>query len=272
VLKRLWNALKPPPAVQPRWRPTRRQNRILVATGFTVISLSVAGGVWQYIASAPDRAQVQFDFGMRLMGAGAYRTALDNFDRSIAIWPHSPGVFYNRGIAHRLLGEYDAAMADFSQTILLNPSHGGAYTERASIAQERGDVQHAMEDYSHAVDLAPTANGYYQRGRAYLKLGQAEKALNDFGLAIHEQPNAPYLYRARASVRRSLGDENGYAADRNESLSLEHAAAGRAWVDGPLPKSAASEQGTTAPAPEKEARSTAAVVKPSGKPPVKASR
>jgi tetratricopeptide (TPR) repeat protein len=238
VFGRLWNALKPPPAVRPRWRPTPTQKVLLIATFSVLAAAGVAGGVWAYNAGAPDRAQLQFELGMRQMGAGAYRAALASFDRSIATWPNtSPNnatAFYNRGMAHRLLGETDAALADFSQAIAERADYGEAYTERGALAQTRGDAAQAMQDFSRAVELTPSANGYFQRGEAYALLGQPQKALEDFDRAIRERPDAPYIYRARAAVKKTMGDLDGYAADRDQSVKTESAGFPPAWVDTPL--------------------------------------
>ncbi len=93
----------------------------------------------------------------------------------------------------------------------------------------------AMRDFSRAVELTPSANGYFQRGEAYASLGQPQKALEDFDRAIQERPDAPYIYRARAAVKKTLGDLDGYAADRDQSVKTESAEFPPAWVDTPLP-------------------------------------
>lgn len=248
LLQRLWDAVKPPPSVREGWKPTPRQKRILIATGCALVAAIVATGVWSYIASAPDRAKVQFDWGIQEMGAGANRDAVASFDRSISIWPHNPAAFYNRGVAHHLLGEADAAIADLSRAIEENPRYGQAYTERGRIFEERSDPARAMQDLSHSVDLEPSANGYFQLGQGYVVAGQLQKAVEEFDLAIREQPDAPYIYRARGEAKRRLGDLAGYQADRDLSVKLETGGFPRAWVDVPLPGGPPAETGPPATA------------------------
>jgi tetratricopeptide (TPR) repeat protein len=196
---------------------------------------------------------LQFEQGMRQMGAGAYRAAAASFDHSIATWPHIAAAFYNRGMAHRLLGESDAAIADFSQAIAERADYGEAYTERGAIAQARGDAAHAMQDFSRAVELTPSANGYFQRGEAYALLGQPQKALEDFDRAILERPDAPYIYRARAAVKKSLGDLDGYAADRDRSVKTEIIDFPPAWVDAAAAATASPRNSPGEPAPSPRA-------------------
>jgi tetratricopeptide (TPR) repeat protein len=231
---RVWNALKPPPAVR-RWHPTPRQKRLLISTGSGLGAIVLIAGVWSYIASAPQRAQAQVDQGTPLMVPGSYRSAIQHFDRSIQIWPHLAVAYYRRGIAHHLLNETDAAIADLGAAIAENPQFGAAYTERGTILRDRGDRQGALADFDRAVQIEPSPNGFYQRGQTYASLGQPQKAIQDFDRAIAELPDAPFIYSARAAAKRSLGDAAGYKADHDLAVETEYKGRPPAWVDLPLP-------------------------------------
>src|ERR1035438_2089283 len=78
-LKRLWKAIQPPPPVranpQERNAPVetpgkqeekRRQRRLLVGTASVLLVGAAGWGVYQYIASAPMRADEAYQQGMRL--------------------------------------------------------------------------------------------------------------------------------------------------------------------------------------------------------------
>ena len=66
-----------------------------------------------------------------------------------------------------------------------------------------------------------TLEGHYQRGEAYEKLGEHQKALADFDAAIAEFRDAPYAYRARAVTKRNIGDREGAQADENTAQQIE---------------------------------------------------
>lgn len=252
LARRVWNALKPPPSLRPRRRLTPGQKRLLISGGSALAVIVLAGGTWSYLGSAQQRAQAQFDQGTRLMTPGTYSGAVQRFDRAIRIWPHFAQAYYERGIAHHLLGDADTAAADFTQAIEENPQFGAAYTERGTILRDRGDLTGALQDFSRAVELEPSANGFYQRGQAYASLGQMEKALEDFDRAIAELRDAPYVYRARAEVKRKLGDLAGYKADHDVAIQAEYHDGPRAWVDQPLPADAPApveDPGKKLPAP-----------------------
>jgi tetratricopeptide (TPR) repeat protein len=260
--RRLWNALKPPPAVS-QWHPTRQQKRMLISAGSALAVILITGGVWAYIASAQQRAQTQVDRGALLMIPGSYRDAVKRFDRAIEISPHVAQGYYQRGVAHHLLGEADAAVADLTSAIAENPQFGAAYTERGTILRDRGDLEHALADFARAVEVEPSANGFYQRGQTYASLGQPQKAIEDFDRAIAELPDAPFIYRARAEAKRNLGDLAGYKADHDLAIQNEYRDSPPAWVDRPLPpevlgdrtveqKRGASQKKPPAPAKRRE--------------------
>jgi tetratricopeptide (TPR) repeat protein len=238
--RRLWNALKPPPAVR-RWRLTPRQKRLLIAAGSFLVAIAIAGSVWSYIASEPQRAQAQFEQGFRRMTPGNYRDAVRSFDRAIEIWRHMPQAYYQRGIAHHFLGDADAALEDFTLAIAENPRLGAAYTERGTILRERGDLDRALQEFTRAVAVDPSANSLYQRGQTYALQGQPQKALEDFDRAVAELRDAPYLYSARAEVKRSLGDLAGSKADLDLAVQNQYRGLSPAWVDLPLPPNTPEE-------------------------------
>jgi tetratricopeptide (TPR) repeat protein len=203
-------------------RLTTRQKRILRSTALVVGVALAAGGAYLYIASAPQRAEAVFQEGMKLMGPGNYARAIDRFDAAVGTWPQHAEAYLQRGNAHKSQGDLDAALADFDQAIEVNPRLAAAHTGRGSILLERGDMKRAMEAFTRAIAIESSTDAYYQRGQAYDALGEHQKAVNDYDQAIAEQREAPYVYRARAMAKRSLGDMAGYEADRDAASRLEH--------------------------------------------------
>ncbi|HML18551.1 MAG TPA: tetratricopeptide repeat protein [Bryobacteraceae bacterium] len=225
VFARMWNAVKPPPAAPRPESPPRltpQQKRLLWST-FSVAMLGVTGwAVYAYIATAPQRAEQEFQAGMRLMQPGNYKNAIAHFNRALAISPKLATVYYERGVAHRLTNQDDNALADFEQAVALNANLAPAYIGIGSIDRDRRDLSHAMEQYTKSIEVQPTVDAYFERGQIYELLGEHQKAIGDYNRAIEELPDAPAVYRARAYARRNLGDEAGYIADRDTATSIEH--------------------------------------------------
>jgi tetratricopeptide (TPR) repeat protein len=226
VFGRFWNAVKPPPAVRapgaaPRKRLLPKQKRLLaIACTVTVLALS-GWAVYAYVASAPDRAEAEYQAGLPLMQPGRYPLAIRRFTHSLEI--HATAKAYlERGVAHRLVNETDLAIADFEKAIDLDPGASRAYSSLGTIYRDRGDRERALENYGKSIAIAPNVDALFERGEMYEASGDHQKAIDDFTRAIESLRDAPYIYRARAMAKRNLGDEAGYEQDRDLAGSIEH--------------------------------------------------
>lgn len=225
VFSRLWEAVKPPPAAR---RPGEQkvplsgpQKRLLYSTA-VVLAIGGAGwGAYAYVSSAPQRAETQYHAAMIVMADGKYEAAVRGFTGAIQTWPQLANAYLERGVCHRYLHQDDRAMADFDQAIAIDSRLARAYTARGFIYRERGDNRHAMEEFSRSIEISPNVDAYFERGQTYEALGEHQKAIGDFDMAISEIRDAPYIYRARAFARRNLGDVAGSEADQKTAESLE---------------------------------------------------
>jgi Flp pilus assembly protein TadD len=52
--------------------------------------------------------------------------------------------------------------------------------------------------------------------------GNYQQALADYDHSIDQQPNAPYVYRARAAAKKELGDEEGANQDHRQADRLQY--------------------------------------------------
>ena len=225
-LQRLWNAIKPPPPVElpsetisPEMRLRRR--RLLQGAAALVVMGGLAWGVHQYIASGPMRSEKVFQEGMQLMGAGDFKGADERFTEAVSIWPRQAAGYLQRGLARRSMNQVDAAVADFERAIGEDSNLGPAHTALGKIYRERGDLTRAMNEFTVAIGLNADADAFYQRGQVHESLGQHEQAIQDYDAAIHEQTDAPYVYRARAMARDAMGDHDDAEKDRRTADHLE---------------------------------------------------
>ena len=235
-LKRLWNAIKPPPPVP--WHSSeqagglpeselsaeehRRRKRLLIITAVAIAMGGVGWAAYSYIASAPQRADAALQEGMRLMASGQYKGAEERFTRATEIFPSLATGYLERGLAHLNLHEPDLAIKDFEHAIDLNPNFAEAHTALGGVYRERGDLKHAVGEFTLAINLGSAVDANYQRAQMYESLGEHQKALEDYNQAIAGLPDAPYVYRARAVTREILGDAAGAKQDRHTADLIEH--------------------------------------------------
>jgi tetratricopeptide (TPR) repeat protein len=227
AFSRFWNMVKPPPAGnRPPESPQaielrRRQRRLVWSAVSAIVVLAAGAGVFNYISNAPQRADKEFQEGMKMMRPGKYPDAVAHFTRALDISSELPDAYLERGNAHRSLGEPDAALADFQRASDLNPSLVAAHNGIAMIYVERRDQRRALEELNKSIGLQPTIEAYFQRGQILEAQGDHQKAIEDYDRAIAQAPDAPYMYRARALARENLGDQEGAHADRDVAHRIE---------------------------------------------------
>jgi tetratricopeptide (TPR) repeat protein len=189
---------------EPRF--SARQKKILLVTLAVAAAAGAGYSIYRYYASAPERAEVSFQEGMKFMGPGKYDEAVTYFTAAIDTWDQHAQAHLSRGVARQILGQSDAALADFERAAALDASLAEAYTGRGNILRTRGDISTAIEEFTKSINIRPTVEAYYQRGQLQAQQGDHRKAIEDFDRAIAVDRKAPYVYRARAESRRALGE------------------------------------------------------------------
>ncbi len=228
AFSRFWNLVKPPPpgpraplspeAIEQR----KRQRKLIIITTAALAVLAAGVTIFLHIQSAPERADKEFQDGMKQMRPNKYPEAIGHFTRALEIYAQLPNAYLERGNAHRFLGEPDAALADFQSAADLDPTLADAHTGSAMIFVERRDTAHALDELNKSIAIRPNIEAYYQRGLILEARGEHQKAIADFDLAIAQARDAPYMYRARATAKENLGDREGAHADREIADRIEH--------------------------------------------------
>jgi tetratricopeptide (TPR) repeat protein len=222
----LWNTLKPPPAALREGdfvsqATSLRRRKLLLRTAAVVVAMAAGWGVYLYVASAQTRADAIFQEGMLRMGAGDYKGAVERFTKAVDLWPKMAAGYYERGLARTSLDQTDAAIEDFENALSKDSTMASAHTALGTIYRERRDLTRAMNEFALSLQLHTSTEAYFERGQVYESLGRHQQAIEDYTSAIHEQPDAPYVYRSRAMSRDALGDHDGAAQDRRTAILIE---------------------------------------------------
>ncbi|MEM9783758.1 MAG: tetratricopeptide repeat protein [Pseudomonadota bacterium] len=110
-------------------------------------------------------------------------------------------VAFNAGVAALDLGRLSIARARLDRAVALDPSMAAARVSRAQVLERLGDAEAALEDYGIAIARDPaSAAPYLARGRLLTRLGQPAEAVADFDEALSREGDwaASYLGRGRA--------------------------------------------------------------------------
>ncbi len=216
----LSKAPPPPPTAEQRAQRQKQKRLVLAALGI-LFALVVAWQVYEYVASAPQRAEALVQEGRMSLSPGHYEQAIEMFGKALEIDANSWNAYLQRGIAQQNLKLFDPALDDFQKALLLKPDLLEARTARGEIFRQKGDLPHAIEELNKVIELKPTVEAHNTRGMAYAELGQHDKAVVDFTWIIDEIRDAPFAYFARARSKRAMGDIAGADADDNAANGFD---------------------------------------------------
>jgi len=168
------------------------------------------------------RAALHNDRGVAYGRLNQPRPAIEDFNRSVQLFPESPSVYNNRGSLLLAFGQVQEAVKDFDRALLLAPGYAGAYANRATALAQLGDADGAMRDYNHAARLMPQSPAPLTgRGRLHLAQNRPHAAVRDFTRAIARDAKFAAGYRARAEARIALEQFDEAVEDLSRAVAFE---------------------------------------------------
>jgi tetratricopeptide (TPR) repeat protein len=215
----------------------------------TFLSVAVSAG-----AAESDPAVAK---GKMLLDQKRFPEAVTELSAVIAQDPKLREAYRLRAIAYRSMKQYDASISDYNKAIELDPQNYDAYVGRAQSKREMKNCASALDDLATALKLAPqkeiarllmaqgtckydigdfagaleTCSQSKQMsispenancvGRAYLKLGQYEKALQEFDAMIQANAGLSFAFYNRALAYLELGNAEKSRKDFDKALELK---------------------------------------------------
>jgi tetratricopeptide (TPR) repeat protein len=172
-----------------------------------------------------------------------YSRAIQDFDQSIKLDPNYAKPFNNRGVAYLRKGEFDLAIKAFGEAIKLNPTYSEAFANRAEAHLKQHEYDRAARDYDEAIRLAPNLDAVWN-GRCWARaiLGALKEALEDCNKALQVGPNAA-TYDSRGLIYLKMGQFDRAIDDYSSALKLDLKLASALYGRG-LAKLKQGEQGS----------------------------
>ena len=93
-----------------------------------------------------------------------------------------------------------------------------AYNNRGDAYYKKGDYDRAIPDFSEAIRLSPSFGYYRERGIAYIGKGDYDQAIQDFSEAIRLNPNDAFSYVYRGEAYDHKRDYDSAIQDFNEAI------------------------------------------------------
>ena len=154
---------------------------------------------------------------------GYWSSNYDLWTHALAVTDRNFIAQNNLGGALLLLGKPDEAYSHFQAAAEINPNDPMSRSNLGAYLQEHGRLAEAMEQYNRTISLTSDAGllaaTYSNLGTAYRKLGEDEKARENYDQALRLNPNQATAYLGRGELlekQNQLGD-----AIRDYSKSVE---------------------------------------------------
>jgi Flp pilus assembly protein TadD len=179
-----------------------------------------AGNLWQaeqvyrqLLEIEPTEPEAWHLLGALCHVQGRLQEAVEHYRRSLALQPNRAETQNNLGAACDALGRATEAIASFQEVVRLKPDSPDAYFSLASICTRQGDAGAASRYYAEAVprfrqllELQPhSADALYKLGRALIRLGRMDEALDALQPAVQLLPNAAEAHNDLGYALAALG-------------------------------------------------------------------
>jgi tetratricopeptide (TPR) repeat protein/S1-C subfamily serine protease len=175
------------------------------------------------IELTPDNALYYSHRGDAYFQIGEKQKGIDDYDKAISLDPESAHKYYNRrGVKLYKLEDYEGALRDINKPIELTPDNALYYSNRGDAYFQIGEKQKGIDDYDKAISLDPeSAHKYYNlRGVNLYNLEDYEGVLRDYNKAIELTPDNAFYYVTRGYAYLKIGNNQKAREDFNKAANL----------------------------------------------------
>jgi len=153
----------------------------------------------------PQDATLQFNLGVKLMGAGRYEEALEVNKRATEADPNLAQAWYNLGYALQNLDRWEEAGAAYKTATEVKPDYAEAFMNLGASFQKRGMAREAADTYRKCAEIKPD-HVEAQFGLAWMLL------------ALKDEAAAAEQYKVLSALDKGRADSlyNQYEAQKQQ--------------------------------------------------------
>lgn len=146
---------------------------------------------WQAIVKAnPKDAGARVSLGWAYQNSGKYKEAEKEYLISLKIDNNQIGALYNLGVIYSNQKKIGQAIERFEQVVEKDPAHALGWYQLGTLRMGQKNYREAIVCFQNALQAEPAyANIHYELGAAYEKLGELEKAKQEYEMTLQFLPN-----------------------------------------------------------------------------------
>ncbi|WP_298221140.1 hypothetical protein [Flavobacterium sp.] len=182
------------------------------------------------IALDADNFKAFFSRGMLKDKLQDFNGAISDYTKCIALNGASSKAYFNRGYSKSYLSDVEGAIEDYSKCIELNSENKAAFLNRGILKKDQNLFEEALSDYDNAIAIDNDFLDAVQ-SRAVLKsLMNRKDAIQDFNAAIRIAPDDGESYYNRAVYMLNFKIDGDYCSDIKKAVRLGFTTANRLFI------------------------------------------
>lgn len=146
---------------------------------------------WQATIKAnPKDPNAHTSLGWVYQLGGKLKEAEQEYLTALKIDPNNIGALYNLGLIYVAKNKTGEAINRFEQIVEKDPSHALAWYQLGALRMGQKNYKEAIVCFQNALQAEPSyANIHYELGTAYEKLGEKDKAKQEYEITLQFLPN-----------------------------------------------------------------------------------
>ena len=138
----------------------------------------------------PDNALLHNITGACYAGLGQLASAINSYDKAIAIKPDYAKAHYNLGGAYHELRQYKDSVKSYESSLAIDPDYSEAHNNLGNVLRESGQLNEAISSYEQALIIKPDyVEAHCGLGITFQELGQWMAMIGHLKQAVSIQPN-----------------------------------------------------------------------------------
>ncbi len=143
----------------------------------------------------PERASAHLNLGVVFLNRKELDKAQMKFETALKLDPEFADAHHRLGIIHMMKKEYEKAEGAFRTAYRTDPNNPNVcFMLGRVLSINNRTIPEAISMYNKSLSLAPSnTQGYIELGNLYLRIGNKERAINEFEKALKLNPDAKNL-------------------------------------------------------------------------------
>jgi tetratricopeptide (TPR) repeat protein len=198
-----------------------------IATISHTVQPAIARPTAPVLIASVDQVEKLIESAAEKSGKDNYKGAIADITAAINLAPNRADLYETRASYRELARDSSGALADLDKAIELEPKNGYHFYIRSGTRRVAGDEKGSAADLTKALELFPAnepsrGNLHNLRGYSYQQLGEHQKAVDDYSMAIKLEASEFHAdrYRARADSYIALGNKAAAIKDLETAIAL----------------------------------------------------